>query len=137
MRARARRAGLASARETAGPGTRKGSSWPPVLLLVGPDPTSVAEKTAPGSMLPAMPMFAYQELLPAGHHDDTPFKKLTADHVASFQARGKRFLEVAPEALTLLAKTAMRDIAHLLRPGHLGQLRAILDDPEASPNDRF
>ena len=88
-------------------------------------------------MLPAMPEFAFQELLPIGHHDDTPFKKLTGDHVSTFTARGKTFLEVQPEALTLLTRTAMRDIAHLLRPGHLGQLRAILDDPEASANDRF
>src|SRR6202000_809385 len=47
------------------------------------------------------------------------------------------FLEVAPEALTLLTRQAMRDISHLLRPGHLAQLRAILDDGEASPNDKF
>ncbi|HEY6033297.1 MAG TPA: fumarate hydratase [Kofleriaceae bacterium] len=81
--------------------------------------------------------FEYQELLPIGHHDDTPFRKLTADHVATFEARGKTFLEVAPEALTLLTRTAMRDIAHLLRPGHLAQLKKILDDKEASPNDHF
>jgi fumarate hydratase class I len=80
--------------------------------------------------------FEFQELLPLGH-DDTPYRLLTTDHVSTFEARGKTFLEVAPEALTLLTKTAMRDIAHLLRPGHLAQLRAILDDPEASPNDRF
>jgi fumarate hydratase class I len=84
-----------------------------------------------------MPTFAYQELLPVGHHDDTPFKQLTTDFVSTFTANGKTFLDVAPEALTLLAKTAMRDIAHLLRPGHLGQLKKILDDPEASANDRF
>jgi fumarate hydratase class I len=84
-----------------------------------------------------MPEFAFQELLPVGHHDDTPFKQLTADHVSTFTARGTTFLDVAPEALTLLTRTAMRDIAHLLRPGHLGQLRAILDDPEASANDKF
>src|SRR5690242_17298923 len=84
-----------------------------------------------------MPEFEYQELLAAGHHDATPFRKLSSDHVATFTARGKTFLEVQPEALTLLARTAMRDIAHLLRPGHLAQLRAILDDPEASANDRF
>ena len=88
-------------------------------------------------MLRAMPEFAFQELLPVGHHDDTPFKKLTSDHVSTFSARGKTFLEVAPEALTVLTRTAMRDIAHLLRPGHLGQLRTILDDPEASANDKF
>jgi len=88
-------------------------------------------------MLRAMPEFAFQELLPVGHHDDTPFKKLTSDYVSTFSARGKTFLEVAPEALTVLTRTAMRDIAHLLRPGHLGQLRTILDDPEASANDKF
>ena len=84
-----------------------------------------------------MPEFEYQELLPAGHHDATPYRKLSSDHVATFSARGNTFLEVQPEALTLLARTAMRDIAHLLRSGHLAQLRAILDDPEASANDRF
>src|SRR5437867_2763054 len=88
-------------------------------------------------MLRAMPPFAYQELLPAGDHDDTPYKRLTTDHVAMFSARGRVLLEVAPEALTTLAAAAMRDIAHLLRPGHLAQLRAILDDAEASPNDHF
>jgi fumarate hydratase class I len=84
-----------------------------------------------------MPTFAYEELLAAGHHEDTPFKKLTSDHVDTFTARGNTFLAVDPAALTLIAGTAMRDIAHLLRPGHLGQLRAILDDPDASANDRF
>jgi fumarate hydratase class I len=84
-----------------------------------------------------MPTFAYQEILEAGHHEDIVYRKLTGDFVQTFEARGHRFLEVAPEALTLLTKTAMRDIAHLLRGGHLAQLRAILDDPEASPNDRF
>jgi len=84
-----------------------------------------------------MPTFEFQEILEAGHHDDTPYRKLTADHVSTFEARGKTFLEIAPEALTLITRTAMRDIAHLLRPGHLAQLRAILDDPEASANDHF
>jgi fumarate hydratase class I len=84
-----------------------------------------------------MPTFAYQELLPIGDHHDTPYKSLTSDFITPFSARGKTFLEVAPDALTLLAKTAMRDIAHLLRPGHLAQLRAILDDNEASANDKF
>jgi fumarate hydratase class I len=84
-----------------------------------------------------MSTFAFQEILELGDHEGTPYRKLTGDHVAAFEARGRSFLEVAPEALTLLTKTAMRDIAHLLRPGHLAQLRAILDDPEASANDRF
>jgi fumarate hydratase class I len=84
-----------------------------------------------------MPTFAYQEILETGHHDATTWQRISSDHVEEFEARGKKFLHVAPEALTLLTKTAMFDIAHLLRPGHLGQLRAILDDPEASANDRF
>ena len=84
-----------------------------------------------------MPTFAFQDILEAGHHDATPYRKLTGDHVQPLTAGGRRFLEVAPEALTLLTRTAMRDIAHLLRPGHLAQLRAILDDKDASPNDHF
>ncbi len=81
--------------------------------------------------------FEFQAILESGHHADTPYRKLTADHVSTFEARGERFLAVEPAALTLLTREAMRDIAHLLRPGHLGQLRKILDDPEASQNDRF
>jgi fumarate hydratase, class I len=88
-------------------------------------------------MLRAMPSFEYQELLPIGHHESTPYKQLTSDFVSTFSANGRTFLDVKPEALTLLAKTAMRDIAHLLRPGHLAQLKKILDDKEASPNDHF
>ena len=80
--------------------------------------------------------FQYQDLLPLGP-DETPYRRLTTDFVSTFEGGGKTFLQVEPAALTLLAREAMRDIAHLLRPGHLAQLRAILDDPEASPNDRF
>ncbi len=84
-----------------------------------------------------MSAFQYQELLPAGHHDDTPYRLLTTEGVSTFEAAGRTFLKVAPEALTLLTREAMVDIAHLLRPGHLAQLARILDDPEATPNDRF
>ncbi len=80
--------------------------------------------------------FAFQEILPL-RHDDTPYRLLTKDYVSTFTAQGRTFLQVQPEALTLLAQTAMRDIAHLLRPAHLAQVRKILDDPEASANDRF
>jgi fumarate hydratase, class I len=80
--------------------------------------------------------FQYQEILPLGP-DTTPYRKLTGDHVSTLSAAGRTFVQVEPAALTLLAREAMRDIAHLLRPGHLAQLRAILDDPEASPNDKF
>jgi fumarate hydratase class I len=83
-----------------------------------------------------VPEFAYTDLLPTGA-DDTPYRLLTTEGVSTVELGGRTFLQVAPEALTLLAKTAIRDISHLLRPAHLAQLRRILDDPEASPNDRF
>jgi fumarate hydratase, class I len=83
-----------------------------------------------------MTNFAYQELLPLGA-DDTPYRMLTSDGVSTFEAGGERFLRVDPAVITLLTRQAMRDIAHLLRPGHLTQLSSILDDPEASANDRF
>jgi len=79
---------------------------------------------------------AYTDLLPLGE-DTTPYRLLTADGVSTFEAGGRRFLSVEPEVMTLLARTAMRDISHLLRPGHLAQVAKILDDPEASANDRF
>src|SRR4051812_34750934 len=84
----------------------------------------------------ALPSFQHQEILPLGA-DDAPYRLLTRDFVTTFEADGKTFLKVAPEALTLLAQHAFRDVAHLLRPGHLAQLRKILDDPQASPNDKF
>lgn len=84
-----------------------------------------------------MTTFQYQDILALEGQDETPYRLLTTDHVSTFEANGKTFLQVAPEALTLLTREAMRDIAHLLRPGHLEQLRAIVEDPEASSNDRF
>src|SRR6266852_1632712 len=80
--------------------------------------------------------FQFQDLLPLGP-DETSYRKLTSDHVSTFEAAGQTFLRVEPEALTLLTRQAMRDISHLLRPGHLAQLRAIVDDPEGSSNDKF
>ena len=80
--------------------------------------------------------FAYQDIFPLGA-DATPYRKLTGDHVATTAVNGRTVLEVAGDALTGLAFEAMRDVSHLLRPGHLQQLRGILDDPEASDNDRF
>src|SRR4051795_10536014 len=83
-----------------------------------------------------MPDFAYAELLPR-REDDTPLRLLTREGVRTVEALGRTFLEVAPEALRLLTETAMHDIAHYLRPAHLTQLRRIIDDPDASNNDRF
>ena len=68
---------------------------------------------------------------------DTPWRLLSTDYVTVSDLGGTSFLRVDPRGLELLAKEAMKDIAHLLRPGHLAQLRLILDDPEASKNDRF
>jgi fumarate hydratase class I len=83
-----------------------------------------------------MPEFRYADLLPLGP-DDTDYRLLTPDGVRTLEAAGRTFLEVDAEALRLLTETAMHDIAHYLRPAHLAQLRRIVDDPEASPNDRF
>jgi fumarate hydratase, class I len=83
-----------------------------------------------------MPEFTYRDLIELGA-DQTAYRKLTSDHVGASQFRGQTMLEVAPEALTMLSAAAFRDISHLLRPTHLRQMRAILDDPEASANDRF
>ena len=80
--------------------------------------------------------FAYQEMFPFGEAD-TPWRLVTSDHVSTMAAGDSTVLNVAPEALSELAFEAMRDIAHLFRPGHLAQLRAILDDPEATDNDRY
>ncbi|MGV4929315.1 fumarate hydratase [Streptomyces sp. BHT-5-2] len=83
-----------------------------------------------------MPEFAYTDLLPTGE-DNTPYRLVTSEGVSTFEADGRTFLKVEPEALRKLAAEAMHDIAHYLRPTHLAQLRKILDDPEASANDRF
>jgi fumarate hydratase class I len=69
--------------------------------------------------------------------EDTPWRKLTGDHVSTATFEGETVLKVDPQALTLLTAEAFKDISHLLRPRHLDQLAKILDDPEASDNDRF
>jgi fumarate hydratase, class I len=83
-----------------------------------------------------MAEFAYTELLPLGP-DETTYRLVSSDGVGSVTAGGHRFLTVEPAVLTDLTALAMHEIAHYLRPGHLSQLRTILDDPEASANDRF
>jgi len=80
--------------------------------------------------------FRYQEIFEHGP-DTTAYRRLTSDYVSTTTFEGREILQVAPAALTLLARQAMDDVAHLLRPGHLQQLAHILDDPEASDNDRF
>ena len=83
-----------------------------------------------------MPDFSYTDLLPLGP-DSTEYRLVASDGISTGRALGRDFLQIEPGVLTELTAAAMRDIAHLLRPGHLRQLRAILDDPEASGNDRF
>ena len=80
--------------------------------------------------------YVHRELLPLGE-DATPYRLLTSDHVSSGTFEGRDILKVDTEGLILLADQAIRDSSHLLRPEHLAQLRKILDDPEASDNDRF
>ena len=80
--------------------------------------------------------FAYSPMFPTSDHE-IEWDQVTADHVKTVNLDGEEFLKIDPEGLTLLAERAFKDISHLLRPGHLAQLRAILDDPEATQNDRF
>ncbi len=83
-----------------------------------------------------MPPFEHHALFGLGP-DATPYRRLTGDHVGGGTFDGQAVLKVNPSALTLLAREAFHDISHLLRPSHLAQLRAILDDREASANDKF
>ncbi|GHJ57544.1 fumarate hydratase class I [Nocardioides sp. OK12] len=80
--------------------------------------------------------FRYSDLLPTGK-DDTPYRLITTEGVSTVDVEGQTFLKVSPEAIQRLTAEAMHDIAHYLRPAHLAQLRKIIDDPEASGNDRF
>ncbi|MFN4283332.1 MAG: fumarate hydratase [Alphaproteobacteria bacterium] len=83
------------------------------------------------------PDTGFHKMFPLGHHEHTVFRKLPGDYVETVEFDGQTMLKVKPEALTALTKEAFRDISHLLRTDHLKQLRKIMDDPEASDNDRF
>jgi len=80
--------------------------------------------------------FLYSPMFPLGA-DKTPWKKLPIEGVRTSTCDGQTVLRIAPDALSELAVRAFHDVSHLLRPAHLASLRAILDDPEASGNDRF
>jgi fumarate hydratase class I len=82
------------------------------------------------------PQFSYSDLLPIGE-DKTKYRNIGKDGVSVIKLGEREFLQVAPEALTLLTETAIHDISHYLRAEHLQQLANILKDPESSPNDRF
>ncbi len=83
----------------------------------------------------ASPEFKYQPIIELGS-DDTEYRHLTSEFVSVSEFDGKEILKVEPEALTYLAKTAIRDVSFMLRPAHLKQVAAILEDPEASENDK-
>ncbi|MBV8745535.1 MAG: fumarate hydratase [Xanthobacteraceae bacterium] len=83
-----------------------------------------------------IPPYRHTPMFPLGP-DSTPYRKLGSDGVRVEKVLGRDVLVVTREALHALAEAAFTDINHLLRPGHLKQLRAILDDPEASDNDKF
>ena len=86
---------------------------------------------------PARPEnFRYSPMFPLGA-DTTPWRKLPIDGISTMQVDGKTVLKVKPAALEALAFQACKDVSHLLRPAHLAQLAKILQDPEASANDRF
>jgi fumarate hydratase class I len=80
--------------------------------------------------------FLYSPMFPL-QADTTPWRKLPIEGVRTITVEGKTVLRIAPEALSELAVRAFHDVSHLLRPAHLASLRSILDDPEASSNDRF
>lgn len=80
--------------------------------------------------------FKYTDLLPTGDAK-TPYRLLTTEGVEVVEAGGRKFLKIDPEVLRMVTYEAIRDIQHLLRPGHLEQLHHILDDSEASANDKF
>jgi fumarate hydratase class I len=83
-----------------------------------------------------VPEFSHVDVLPLGP-DDTEYRKLDLGGVTPVQVGGRGFLRIEPTTITGLVKAAVTDIQHLLRPSHLASLRAIIDDPEASSNDRF
>src|SRR4051812_6245845 len=82
------------------------------------------------------PSFVYQDPLPLGD-DTTEYRLLSQEGVSVSEFEGRPILKVAPEALAFLAHQAFRDCSFLLRPKHLQQVAAILEDAEASANDRY
>jgi fumarate hydratase class I len=83
-----------------------------------------------------VPPYRHSPLFPLGK-DTTPYRKISSDGVRVEKIMGEDVVVVAREALRVLAEAAFADINHLLRPAHLKQLRTILDDPQASDNDKF
>ncbi len=91
--------------------------------------------SAPNTTM-ATPAFVYQDTFPLGA-DETEYRLLSKEGVSTASFEGQEILKVAPEALAYVAQQAMHDCSFMLRPKHLAQVAAILDDPEASQNDRY
>jgi fumarate hydratase class I len=100
------------------------------------DFSSVHEGFAMNAEPQFTPGFSYSPMFPLGE-DTTVWRKLDIPGVATLEVAGKTVLTISPDALSALAFEAFHDIAHLLRPAHLRQLSNILQDPEASQNDRY
>ena len=82
------------------------------------------------------PAFVYQDPMPLGA-DDTVYRLLSQEGISTGTFEGREILKVAPEAIAFLTQQAFHDTSFYLRPKHLQQVAAILDDPEASANDRY
>jgi fumarate hydratase class I len=83
-----------------------------------------------------MSEFIYEETFPLGK-DDTEYRLVTKDYVSTVEFDGRKILKVDPKGLEILAEEAMTDVNFFLRPAHLQKLVKILDDPEATDNDKF
>ncbi|KAK8815533.1 hypothetical protein WA538_004663 [Blastocystis sp. DL] len=81
--------------------------------------------------------FVYQDIFENAKPDTTTYRKITSDYVSTIEVDGKKILKVAPEGLTLLAETCMKEVSHFLRTAHLEKLVQIMEDPEASDNDKY
>lgn len=84
----------------------------------------------------SIPPFHYQDPFPLGE-DKTEYELISKDHISTTECDGETILKIAPEALALLANEASKAICFKLRTSHLEQVAAILDDPEATDNDRM
>lgn len=98
---------------------------------------STGKHRVPQKGVTAQSSFGFQNLFEKANPVESPYKLLTTDFVSEVSLGDRKFLQVEPEGLRLLARQAMQDIAHLLRPAHLQSLSNILSDPEASENDKF
>src|SRR5262249_5148011 len=108
----------------------------PTAIRIKDGNSRIARTRAMNAPAQIVPPYRHTPLFPLGK-DTTPYRKLTSEGVRVGKVMGKAVVVVSGDALRTLAEAAFVDINHLLRPGHLKQLAAILADPEASDNDKF